>query len=680
MHNPPAPPRAEEHPQPIRLLEQTLIDEYAWLQQRENPAVMAYLEAENAYAEAFMADTAALREQLYAELRGRIKEQDLSVPERFGAYVYYQRTEQDRQYPLVCRRLAPDGPEELLLDVNTLAEGHSYCRLGPFKVSPDQQLAAYGLDTTGAIVYTIFIIDLRNGTVLAEPIPAAAWGLEWGEDGRSLYYTRFDQSHRPYRLYRHTLGSDPANDSLLYEEQDERFMLNLSKTRSRAFLLLDLYSHDGTEVHYKPAADADAPFTIFEARRPKIEYHLEHQGEHFLIVTNEEAENFRLLAAPVTDPGQRHELIAHRPDVLLDDVDAFATFLVRYERHAGLPHIWISTPDGSGAHQVVFPEPVYSCAPLGNLEYHSNTLRLSYSSLITPPSVVDYGMDDGRWELRKQEEIPSGYDPAAYVSERISVRAPDGAMVPLSLVRRRDTPCDGSAPCLLTGYGAYGYCYDASFDKHWLSLLDRGFVCAIGNIRGGQELGRAWYEQGRLLHKRNSFSDFIACAEHLIAAGYTSRTGLAISGASAGGLLMAAVVNERPDLFAAVLAQVPFTNVIAAILDPSLPLTVIEYDQWGNPHDPEQLRYMLGYSPYEQITAQPYPPILATAGLNDLQVPYWDPAKWVARLRAHKTDTNPLLLRTNVNAGHGGASGRFSRLEEIAFEFAFILKALGRAS
>lgn len=671
------PPRAETRPHLIDIHGEAIPDEYAWIQRRDDPALLPYLEAENAYAEAVMADTADLRARLYAELRGRIKEQDLSVPVRMGPYLYYLRTEEGQQYPIVCRRADPDAPEEVLLDVNQLAEGKSFCRLGPVKLSPDHSLLAYGLDTTGAIVYDLFVKDLRTGELLPDTVANMAWSLEWGEDGRTLYYTVFDHAHRPHRLYRHTLGADPAAAALLYEEPDERYMVNLRKTRSRAYLTMLLYSHDGTEAYYKPAGDPAAPFVLLDARRPKIEYKLEHQGERFLILTNEGAENFKLLEAPTADPGRRRELIAHRPDVLIDGVDAFADYLVVYERRGGLQQIRISAPDGSGERYVAFPEPTYSVTPEGNDEYAADTLRFAYSSLVSPRSVIDYGMATGAWELRKQEEIPSGYDPALYVAERLEAVAPDGARVPISLVRRRDTPRDGSAPCLLMGYGAYGYSYDPAFDTRSLSLTDRGFVWAIAHIRGGQELGRAWYEQGRLLQKKNSFTDFIACAEHLVALGYTSPAGLAITGTSAGGLLMSAVVNARPDLFGAVLARVPYTNVIAAMLDPNLPLTIIEYDQWGNPHDLEQFRYMLSYSPYEQIEAKAYPPILATAGLNDLQVPYWDPAKWVARLRARKTDSAMLLLRTNMTAGHSGASGRFARLEETAFEYAFILKALG---
>lgn len=671
------PPRAETRHHTIHLHGDTIVDEYAWLQRRDDPAVRAYLEAENAYAEAAMAATAALRERLFAELRGRIKESDLSVPERLGPYSYYTRTAEGQQYPSLWRRRHPDGPEEPLLDLNALAVGQSFCRLGRARVSPDHSKLAYGLDTTGAIVFTIAVKDLASGAELPVRIPNGAYSLEWGEDGRTLYYTTFDHAHRPHRLYRHTLGSDPADDLLIHEEPNERLSIYLSKTRSREFLLMRLWSHNGTEVRYKPAGDPEAPFVTLDPLRPGVEYDVEHHGERFLIRTNAGAENFRLDAAPVADPARRHALIPHRPDVLIDGVDAFAEHLVVYERRGGLQQIRIMRPDGAEPRSVAFPEPAYSIQPGENPEFAAGALRLFYSSMVTPRSVVDYHMAEGRWELLKQDEIPSGYDPARYATERLEALAPDGARVPLSIVYRRGAPRDGSAPALLTGYGSYGYSIDPGFDARRLSLLDRGFVVAIAHIRGGSELGRAWYEQGRLLHKKNTFGDFIACAEHLIAQGYTSPEGLAISGTSAGGLLVSAVANARPELVRAVLARVPYTNVIAAMIDKDLPLTAVEWDQWGDPAIEEQYRYMRSYDPYEHIEAKEYPHIMATAGLNDLQVPYWDPAKWVARLRARKTDANLLILRTNMGAGHGGASGRFDNLRETAFEYAFLLRALG---
>ncbi|RRR77108.1 MAG: S9 family peptidase [Candidatus Viridilinea halotolerans] len=674
----PQPPRAEPRPQVCTVHGAVLSDAYAWLEDRDDPAALAYVAAEHAYAEAILAEDAPLRAAIYRELRGRLKEQDRSVPVRRGPYLYYRRHEADQEHALWCRQRDPDGPEELLLDLNALAAGQSYCQLGPFAPSPDHTLLAYGLDTSGAMVYTLAIKDLQSGALLPETIANAAHSLEWGEDGRSLYYTTFDDVHRAYRLYCHTLGQDPTADVLLYEEADARFDLTLHKTRSRAFLLLNIASFDCSEVRYKAADDPAAPFTLFDARQATIHYQIEHQGENFLLLTNAEAENFCLRLAPVADPTQRCVLLPHRPDVLLEGMDAFAKHLVVYERRAGTQQLRLSAPSGANVRYVRFPEPIYSFSPIDNYEYESEILRFTYSSFITPRSVIDYEMrKKGRWQLRKRDELPNGYDATRYAAERLEAVAPDGALVPISLVRRRDTPQDGSAPALLVGYGAYGKCYEPGFNPHWLSLLDRGFVCAIAHVRGGQELGRAWYEAGRLTQKQNSFSDFIACAEQLIAQGYTSAKRLAISGTSAGGLLVGAVVNMRPDLCHAVIARVPFMNVISAMLNPALPLTIGEYQQWGDPSDPEQFRAMLSYSPYEQITAQAYPHILATAGLHDRQVPYWDPAKWVAKLRAHKTDQNLLLLRTNMDAGHRGPAGRFAALEELAYEYAFLLRVLG---
>lgn len=668
------PPVAMRKPVIIRLHGDEIVDDFAWLEDRNDPAVIAYLEAENAYAEAVMAPTATLRERLYHEMRGRIKEDDCSVPVPRGRYRYYTRTEQGAEYPLMCRKVGDDGPEEVLLDLNALATGHAFCRLGPYEPSPDQQRLAYGLDTTGSIIFTLFIKDLASGTVLDAPIERVD-DAQWADD-QTLFYTVYDDAHRSYRLYRHVLGTSPADDVLIYEETDERFHLSLRRSRSGTYLLLTCYSHNGTEVHYLPTATPFAEWQVIYPRRPQIEYFVDHHGDYFYIRTNDGAENFRLLRAPVSDPTNTVEILPGRDDTLLDRIDCFADYLVVYERRAGLRQIRISDPDGNHPRYIDFPEPVYTCWADENVEFATDQLRLLYSSLVTPPSVISYDMRYGTWQVLKQEEIPSGYDPSLYVSERLTATAPDGAHIPISIVYRRDRPRQGG-PCLLCGYGAYGYSYDPVFDSKRLSLLDRGFAVAIAHVRGGQELGRQWYEQGRLRHKPNTFSDFIACAEHLIAEGYTSPSQLAINGRSAGGLLMAAVVNARPDLFQAVVAGVPFTNVIIAMLKPDLPLTVTEWEQWGNPVIEAEYLVMRAYDPYLNLKSGPYPHILVTAGLYDLQVPYWDPAKWVAKLRTMKTNDTMLLLRTNLQAGHSGHSGRFARLEEFAWEYAFILTALG---
>ncbi|MCU0491417.1 MAG: S9 family peptidase, partial [Chloroflexaceae bacterium] len=624
----PQPPVAPVRPHTTEWLGHTWNDDYFWLQNREDPAVLTYLEAENAYTEAALAPTAALQAQLYREMRGRIKESDLSVPVRDGDFFYYVRTEEGQQYPIYCRKHGSlDGPEELLLDVNQLAEGQAFCRIGAFAASPDHRMLAYSVDTTGAIVFTLYVKNLETGELLAEQIPNTAGGIAWANDNRTLYYTVFDDSHRPYQLYRHTLGSDPASDTLLLQEDDEKFYMGVEKTRSDAYLIVTLASMMATEVYYASADDPTATFTLMQPRQPRVEYYADHHGERFLIITNDEAENFRLMEAPVANPMRANwrELLPHRSDVLLEGMDLFADFMLLYERKGGLKQIHISQPDGSNARYVNFPEPAYTFFPESNPDYAAHSLRFSYSSLVTPRSVVEYGLDDDSWTVLKQQEIPSGYDPALYESARIHATAPDGVQVPMSIVYRKGLALNGSNPCLLYGYGSYGYSMDPIFSSNILSLLDRGFVYAMAHIRGGSELGRAWYEQGRLLHKKNTFTDFITCAEHLVKQNYTAPARLAMMGGSAGGLLVSAVANMRPELFRAVVAKVAYTNVINAMLDPNLPLTVIEYEQWGDPHDPEAFAYMWSYSPYDQMERKAYPHFFVTGGLNDLQVPYWDP-------------------------------------------------------
>ncbi len=674
-------PIAKKAPHTFQKHGRTFVDEYAWLQDKHDPEVIAYLEAENAYARAAMAHLVPLQDQLFQELRGRIQEDDSSAPERRGSYFYYWRMEAGRQYRLFCRKYATlDAAEEVLVDENMLAEGHAYCRLNTFAPSPDHTLLAYTVDTTGAWVFDLFVKDLRTGEVIDGPIPQVAWSVAWASDSRTLFYTVFDDAHRAYKLFRHTVGDDPTHDTLVFHEPDDAFSLGVHRTRSGAYLLLTLASHSASEVHYLPADQPAASFRLIEPRRPWLEYYVEHHGDRFLIRSNENAENFQLLEAPAAAPDKANwrPLIPHRADTLIEDVEAFQDFLVVVERRGGLQQLRLSDPDGvTNVRYVRFPEPVYTAVLQGNHEYNAGELRFEYSSLVTPKSTVDYAVATGAWTVRKQQIIPSGYDPTRYESQRLHATAPDGAQVPISLVYRKGLALDGSNPLLLDGYGSYGYSREPNFDAARLSLLDRGFVYAIAHVRGGSELGRAWYEQGRLMHKKNTFTDFIACAEHLIAQGYTSPDRLAITGRSAGGLLVTAVTNMRPDLFKAVAAIVPFTNVITAMLMPELPLTVVEWEQWGHPDEPQAFDYMLSYSPYENITAQAYPHILVKAGLNDLQVPYWDPAKWVARLRTHKTDDNRLLLLTNMAAGHSGASGRYDYLHEIAEVYAFLVDAVG---
>lgn len=681
----PMPPVARRVPRTATTHGETRVDEYFWLRNREDPEVLAYLEAENEYTQAVMRGTEELQEELFKEMRGRIKETDLSVPERLDGWLYYHRTAAGKQYPIYCRRpvesaAGDETAEEILLDLNPLAEGHDYFRLGAFEVSPDHRLLAYAVDTSGAESFSLYVKELATGALLAETIVNVSPSVAWANDSRTLFYIVLDDARRPCRVFRHALHANPAEDVLVHFEADESFFLDIERTRSQAFLLLELASHSTSEVRFVSADRPDEPFRTIEPRRAGIEYTVSHHGDRFFITTNDEAPNFRLVSAPVTDPSRERwtEVLPHRPEVKVDSSDAFRAHLVVYEREAGLRQIRIVDLERGGDHLVAFPEPVYTVRGHDNPEYDTTLLRFTYTSMVTPPSVVDYDVVARTWTVRKQTEVLGGYDPARYRSERRFALAPDGTRVPVSLVYQLPlTRPGGPRPLLLTGYGAYGISYDPAFSSSALSLLDRGFVVAIAHVRGGEEMGRAWYDGGKLLNKPNSFTDFIAAAEHLVDAGYTSPERLTISGGSAGGLLMGAVTNLRPDLFRAVLAEVPFVDVVNTMLDASLPLTVIEYDEWGNPNDPEYYHRIRSYSPYDNVRAQAYPHMLVTAGLNDPRVAYWEPAKYTARLRALKTDGNRLVLKTNMGAGHGGASGRWDHLREVAFKYAFVLEVVG---
>lgn len=661
---------------------ETRIDDYYWLRDRHDPEVIAYLEAENRHTDAVMRHTEGLQERLYQEMRARIKETDLSVPERLDDYFYYTRTEAGGQYPIFCRRRGSlEAAEEILLDQNPLAAGHGYFKVGGVQVSPNHRLLAYTVDISGAEEFTLFVKDLTSGDLLVESITNTTNRVAWANDSHTIFYTVLDQARRPCRLYRHTLGTDPSQDVLVYFERDAAFYLDISRTRSRRYLLLDLSSHSTSEVWYVSADNPEEPFRVIQPREAGIEYTVTHHEDRFFITTNDSAPNFRLVQAPVEHPSKSHwsPVLPYRPDVRLDSTDAFRQHLVVYEREAGLTRVRIIELATGSEHLIPFPEPVYTVRPHGNPEFDTTQFRFTYTSLVTPNSVVEYDLAEHTWAVRKQTEV-TGYDPVHYRSERLLASAADGVQIPISLVYR--VPLEnyaGARPMLLNGYGAYGLSYDPVFSSNTLSLLDRGFVVAIAHVRGGEEMGRPWYEGGRLLNKRSSFTDFIAAAEHLVREGYSSPDCLAINGGSAGGLLIGAVTNLRPDLFRAVLAEVPFVDVVNTMLDASLPLTVIEYDEWGNPNDPAAYSYIRSYSPYDNIAAKDYPHMLITAGLNDPRVAYWEPAKWTAKLRAMKTDNNRLLLRTNMGAGHGGASGRYDFLREMAFKYAFILDALGMA-
>jgi oligopeptidase B len=676
--NPHTPPVARVIPHVSTVHGQSRVDEYFWLRNRDDPEVISYLQAENRYAATIMRHTELLQEQLYEEMRSRIKEADLSVPERVDNYLYYSRTQAGSQYPIVCRRPVDGDEEEVLLDQNRLAAGRAYFRLGVKAVSPDHRLLAYSVDTNGSEQFILYIKDLTTGRLLGEGIANTSSSVAWANDSKTLFYTGLDETRRSCRLYRHQVGTGPDSDTLVYFEPDPAFYLEINRTRSRRYLLLDLSSHSSSEVRFVSASAPEEPFRIIQPRESGVEYAVTHHDDRFFITTNDGAPNFQLVQAPVQSPSKDFwtPVLPHRPEIKLDGTDAFQDHLVIYERQAGLRQIRVIELASGEEHLMLFPEPVYTVNPHDNPEFHTALLRFTYSSFLTPSSVVEYDMAARTWGVLKRSEVLGGYDPSLYHCERLFATAPDGVSVPISLVYRRPFEPDGSRPLLLHGYGAYGLSYDPAFSSENLSLLDRGFVIAIAHVRGGEELGRGWYENGRRLKKDRSFTDFIAVTEHLIGARYTCPERLSISGGSAGGLLMGAVTNMRPDLFCAVLAEVPFVDVVGTMLDASLPLTVIEYDEWGNPGDPAEYAYILSYSPYDNVERQHYPHMLVTAGLNDPRVAYWEPAKWTARLRARKLGESRLLLRTNMGAGHGGASGRYDMLRESAFKFAFLLDVL----
>src|SRR6267154_2384903 len=669
------------------------VDHYAWLRHKENPEVIAYLKVENAYTDAFLKPTEKFQEKLYQEMLGRILQTDLSVPYKLRGYLYFTRTEEGRQYAFHCRRRDADGwTEELLLDLNLLAEGHPFLGLGSFEVSEDNQLLAYSIDNTGFRQYTLYVKDLRTGATFPERFERVT-SVAWASDNRTLFYTVEDETtKRSHRLYRHVLGSTEP-DPLLYEETDERFRIEVERTRSGAFLLLTIASHTASEVRFLRADRPTGEFRLVAPREDNHEYYADHHpgpapnatDEVFYIRTNSGGRTFRLTTAPVTDSRREfwREIIPNRPDVMLAAAEVFQTHLVLFEREGGLPFLRIVdlTADGPSAlaasHRIEFAEPAYNAAIGENPEFGATQVRFQYESFVTPRSIFDYDVRTRERSLRKQQPVLGGYDPSQYASERLHATAPDGTRVLLSIVYRRDTPRDGSAPLLLYGYGSYGISIPVNFSSNRLSLLDRGVVYAVAHIRGGGELGKSWHDAGRLKQKRNTFTDFIAAAEHLIEQRYTTPEKLVIEGGSAGGLLMGAVTNMRPDLFSVVISQVPFVDVLNTMLDASLPLTVGEYEEWGNPQIAEDYFYIKSYCPYTNLERKPYPAILAKTGLNDSQVMYWEPAKYVAKMRTLKTDANPLLLKVNMGAGHGGASGRYDYLREIALDYAFLLTQLG---
>jgi oligopeptidase B len=674
------PPVAEKQPYVHELHGDQRNDDYFWMRDRQDPKVISYLEAENAYTQSVMQHTEELQTALYQEMLARIQETDLSVPYRKGDFYYYSRTEEGKAYPIYCRKQGSlDASEEVLLDQNQLAAEHEFFELGLLQVSPDHQLLAYSVDTSGSERYTLFFLNLETRELSAESIAETSPSFAWANDSKTVFYTQVDATNRPFKLFRHEVGNATEKDVLIYHEADDSYFLGVGKTRSETYILLHLESKITSEVHYLNASNPTDEFRVIHPRSPGMEYGIEHHSDHFYIVTNDDAINFKLMKAPVDSPDKANwqTVIPHREDVMISGVSAFADHLVIYEQAAGLPTIRVRQLSTGDEHDIEFPEPTYDVSPGGNPEFNTTTLRFSYTSLVTPNSIYDYNMETRERELKKETPVLGGYDKAQYVSERITATAADGTPVPISIVCKKGIEKNSANPFLLTGYGSYGFSYPVSFSSNRLSLLDRGVVMAIAHIRGGAEMGRKWYEDGKFLKKKNTFTDFIACAEHVIAEGWTSSDRLAISGGSAGGLLMGAVINARPELFNIVVAHVPFVDVVSTILDTSLPLSALEWEEWGNPNDKTYYDYMKSYSPYDNVEAKEYPHILITAGLNDSRVQYWEPAKWTAKLRSLKTDSNILLLKTNMGAGHGGASGRYERLKEIAFEYAFLLDRWG---
>lgn len=674
------PPVAPIRPHSVTLHDDTRVDDYHWLREKGANDVVAYLEAENAYSTAFVEPTEGLRKTLYDEIVARIQETDQSAPYRKGEFEYYSRTEEGKQYRTYCRR-EPGKPdtEAVLLDMNELAENRPFLGVGVYDVSPDGHYLAFSLDETGFRDYTLQIKDLRSGDVLHERLEKVK-SFAWASDSQNFFYTVDDDTKRSYRILRHRIG-DSSDDPLLYQEDDERFRVAVWRSRSGQYVFRGAFSHTTSEIAFLEADDPNGTWRLVAPRKQDHEYDVAHDGNAFLIRTNDRGRNFRVVRAPVTSPGPSswEEIVAHRDDVMVEGLDTFEDFYVLSEREEGLPYIRVDDMGGHGSHRVAMDEPVYSIYPGPNEQFSTDKFRFGYESLTTPDSVFDYDVSDQSRVLIKQVEVLGGYDPANYRSERRWATAKDGTKVPISLVYKRGMARDGSAPMLLAGYGSYGYPYPTGFSHARVSLLDRGVTYAIAHIRGGGEIGKPWHDQGRMEHKENTFADFIAVAEHLVDNSYTSSDRLAITGGSAGGLLMGAVINMRPDLFGVVVSLVPFVDVLNTMLDDTLPLTVGEYEEWGNPNEREAYFRMKGYCPYTNIGAQGYPTILVRTSLNDSQVMYWEPAKYVAKLRAHKTDDNPLLFRINMEAGHGGASGRYDYLKETAFDYAFILTQLDAA-
>jgi oligopeptidase B len=676
------PPVAEKIRKELTIHRDTRIDNYYWLNERDNPKVIDYLKAENEYKDSVMKHTEELQEKLYNEIIARIKQTDISVPVKREGYYTYTRFEEGKEYPVYCRKKGSmEAEEEILLNVNEMAKGYDYYSVAGYSVSSNNNLIAFGVDTVSRRKYTIHFKNLKTGEILPDKIPVTSGRAVWANDNKTVFYSVKDETTlRPYKILKHVLGTDPSRDIEVFNETDVTFDTYVSKTKSKKYLFIVSSSTLSTEYRFLDANKPSGKFKILHPRESDLEYSVAHFKDKFYIRTNYKAKNFRLMETPVSKTSKENwkGVIPHRKDVLLENFEIFKNFLVVSERKNGLTNLRIIRWDKKGEHYLDFGEETYSAYISSNPEFDTDLLRYSYTSLTTPNSTFDYNMNTREKKLLKQQEVLGDFNAKNYKSERLYAVAKDGTKVPISLVYRIGVKKDGKNPLLLYGYGSYGSSMNASFSSIRLSLLDRGFVYAIAHIRGGQEMGRYWYEEGKLLKKKNTFTDFIACAEHLIAERLTRSDRLFASGASAGGLLIGAVVNMRPELFKGVIAGVPWVDVITTMLDASIPLTTSEYDEWGNPNNKEYYDYMLSYSPYDNVEAKDYPAMLVTTGLQDSQVQYFEPAKWVAKIRDLKTDNNVLLLHTNMGAGHGGVSGRFRRYRETALEYAFMLDLAGR--
>ncbi len=673
------PPIAKRVEKKLSIHGDTRTDYYFWLNQREDPEVIAYLETENKYTEKKLKHTEEFQKKLYDEMISRIKQDDQSVPYIDNGYYYYSRYEVGKEYPIYCRKKGSLGSaEEIMLNVNEMAEGYSYYQVAGLSVSPDNNFLAFGVDTLSRRKYDVRIKNLRTNEILDDLIPNTTGSVAWADDNKTFFYTLKDEALRPFKIFKHTTGKPVEDDNLIFHENDETYNISVRRSKSEKYIIIASTSTLTTEFSFLKSDNPDGEFIVFSPRERGLEYYIDHYEDNFYIRTNMDAINFKLMKTDVSNTSKENwaEVIPHRSDVLLEGFEIFKKYLVVEERAKGLTQLRIINWFNNDEHYLNFGEETYSAYISVNRDFNTEILRYGYSSLTTPSSTFDYNMSTKEKTLLKQDEVLGGFDPDNYHADRLYATASDGSSVPISLVYRKGLKKDGSNPLLLYGYGSYGISTDASFSSVRLSLLDRGFVYAIAHIRGGQEMGRLWYEDGKFFKKKNTFTDFIACAEQLIESGFTNKEKLFAIGGSAGGLLMGAIINMRPDLFKGVVAAVPFVDVVTTMLDESIPLTTGEYDEWGNPNQKDFYEYMLSYSPYDNIEAKNYPNLLVTTGLHDSQVQYWEPAKWVAKLRNFKTDDNLLLLHTNMESGHGGASGRFKRIKEIALQYVFFLNLL----